>query len=44
MIKDFHYGKLENKIEPVVFGIWADDSHGFINLKVQSTDLPGNDG
>lgn len=39
VVRDFHYGKIENKIEP--FGFRHNGSQYYVmNLKVNSTDLP----
>jgi putative ABC transport system permease protein len=40
VLKDFHYGSLENKIEPVMFRYSADPA-SFLNVKIVSKDLPG---
>jgi ABC-type antimicrobial peptide transport system permease subunit len=40
VIKDFHYGKIENLIEPVAFMAWTPGNRAVINAKIQSTDLP----
>jgi len=39
VLKDFHYGKAENKIEPVVLQFWTEKDNGFINAKVESNDI-----
>lgn len=38
VVKDFHYGKVDNPIEPVAFLFWTGSKNGFVNLKVQSDD------
>jgi ABC-type antimicrobial peptide transport system permease subunit len=40
VIKDFHYGKVDNLIEPVAFMYWTPEDRAVINAKIQSTDLP----
>ena len=40
VLKDFHYGTMENKIEPVMFGYYAKESGGYLNVQIASTDLP----
>jgi ABC-type antimicrobial peptide transport system permease subunit len=39
VIKDFHYGKVENLIEPVAFLFWTPDDPAVINAKIQSNDM-----
>ncbi|MPR32685.1 FtsX-like permease family protein [Cytophagaceae bacterium SJW1-29] len=39
VMKDFHYGKIENLIEPVAFTFWTPENGAIINAKIQSTDL-----
>ena len=39
VMKDFHYGKLDNLIEPVAFMPWTPGDRAVINAKIQSTDL-----
>ncbi|MCE7067154.1 ABC transporter permease [Dyadobacter sp. CY326] len=39
VLKDFHYGTLENKIEPVIFRYSA-EPESFLNVKIASKDLP----
>lgn len=39
-MKDFHYGTVEHKIEPVAFVYSASEPGGYLNLKISSTDLP----
>jgi ABC-type lipoprotein release transport system permease subunit len=40
VMKDFHYGSVDKKIEPVVFQYSADEPAGYINAKILSTDWP----
>ncbi|WP_262709671.1 ABC transporter permease [Arundinibacter roseus] len=39
VIKDFHYGKLENIIEPVAFMSWTPQDQAIINAKIKNSDL-----
>jgi putative ABC transport system permease protein len=39
VIKDFHYGKVDNLIEPVAFMFWTPGDRAVINAKIQSTDM-----
>jgi len=39
VMKDFHYGKAENLIEPVVFRFWTPEHRAIVNAKIQSTDM-----
>ncbi|MET7257917.1 ABC transporter permease [Dyadobacter fermentans] len=39
VMKDFHYGTVENKIEPVMFRYSQSEPWGYLNLKIASTDL-----
>lgn len=39
VMKDFHYGKVENLIEPVAFMFWTPGDRAVINAKIQSTDM-----
>ena len=41
VMKDFHYGKVENLIEPVAFMFWTPEDRAIINAKIRSTDLLG---
>ncbi|AKD58649.1 hypothetical protein SD10_19195 [Spirosoma radiotolerans] len=41
VLKDFHYGTMDQKIEPVMFHYSADEPWGYLNVKIGSTDLPG---
>ncbi|RFS18607.1 ABC transporter permease [Emticicia sp. C21] len=40
ILKDFHYGTVENKIEPVILRYSAEPQGGWINAKIVSNDLP----
>jgi putative ABC transport system permease protein len=40
VMKDFHYGKVDNLIEPVAFMFWTPGDRAMVNVKIQSTDLP----
>lgn len=40
VIKDFHYGKVDNLIEPVAFMFWTPEDRAVINAKIQSADMP----
>ena len=42
VMKDFHYGKVENLIEPVAFMFWTPGDRAIINAKIQSTDMLGD--
>jgi ABC-type antimicrobial peptide transport system permease subunit len=39
VMKDFHYGKVENLIEPVAFMFWTPGDRAIINAKIQSNDM-----
>ena len=39
VVKDFHYGTLENKIEPVMFRYVTDENVGYINVKLETPNL-----
>jgi len=39
VMQDFHYGKVENLIEPVAFMFWTPENRAIINAKIQSTDM-----
>ncbi len=39
VLKDFHYGTIENKIDPVAFK-YSPEPYGYINVKVVSTNMP----
>ncbi|WP_234364288.1 ABC transporter permease [Lunatibacter salilacus] len=40
VISDFHYGKLDNLIEPVAFMYWTPEVPATVNAKIQSNDMP----
>jgi ABC-type antimicrobial peptide transport system permease subunit len=40
VIKDFHYGKVDNLIGPVAFMAWTTGDRAVINAKIQSSDMP----
>lgn len=40
VMKDFHYGKVDNLIGPVAFMFWTPENRAVINAKIQSTDMP----
>lgn len=39
VMKDFHYGKVDNLIEPVAFMPWTPGEEAVVNAKIQSTDM-----
>lgn len=39
VMKDFHYGKVENLIEPVAFMFWTPENGAVVNAKIQSKDM-----
>ena len=39
VMQDFHYGKVDNLIEPVAFMFWTPEDRAVINAKIQSTDM-----
>ena len=39
VMKDFHYGKVDNLIEPVAFMFWTPEDRAVINVKIQSKDM-----
>jgi ABC-type lipoprotein release transport system permease subunit len=41
VMQDFHYGKVDNLIEPVAFVFWTPGDRAVINAKIQSTDMLG---
>ena len=41
VMKDFHYGKVDNVIGPVAFMPWTPGDRAVINAKIQSADLLG---
>jgi putative ABC transport system permease protein len=40
VMKDFHYGKVDNLIGPVAFMFWTPEDRAMINVKIQSTNMP----
>ncbi|MFD1141055.1 ABC transporter permease [Larkinella insperata] len=40
VLKDFHYGTMEQKIEPTVFRYSAEESGGYLNVGLKSEDYP----
>lgn len=38
VMKDFHYGKVDNLIEPVAFMFWTPGDRAILNVKLQSAD------
>ena len=40
VMKDFHYGKVDNLIGPVAFMYWTPEDRAIINAKIQSNDMP----
>jgi hypothetical protein len=40
VLKDFHYGNVEHKIEPVIFLYSNDEPGGYLNVKIASPDVP----
>lgn len=38
VVKDFHYGKVDQPIEPVAFTFWTNETDGWVNVKVRSDD------
>ncbi|WP_221393037.1 ABC transporter permease [Dyadobacter sp. NIV53] len=39
VMKDFHYGKVDNLIEPTAFMFWTPEDGAVINAKIQSNDM-----
>ncbi|MBE9463890.1 ABC transporter permease [Dyadobacter sp. UP-52] len=39
VMKDFHYGKADNLIEPVAFMFWTPQDGAVLNAKIKSTDM-----
>jgi ABC-type antimicrobial peptide transport system permease subunit len=39
VLKDFHYGTVESRIEPVLFRYSPKEPDGFLNVKLSSTDI-----
>ncbi|SHH91392.1 FtsX-like permease family protein [Chryseolinea serpens] len=40
VVKDFHYETVEDNIEPMAFRYFANTNYGFVNVKINSHDLP----
>lgn len=40
VMKDFHYGKMDNMVEPVFFRSLGKQPARFVNVKISTTDLP----
>jgi ABC-type antimicrobial peptide transport system permease subunit len=40
VIKDFHYGKVQDLIQPVAFTSWLPEDRAIINVKIRSSDMP----
>lgn len=40
VMKDFHYGKVDNLVGPVAFMSWTPPDRAIINAKIQSRDIP----
>lgn len=40
VMKDFHYGKVDNLIEPTAFMFWTPEDRAIINVKIKSNDMP----
>lgn len=40
VMKDFHYGKVDNLVGPVAFMFWTPEDRAVINAKIQSKDIP----
>lgn len=40
VMKDFHYGKMDNLIEPVIFRSLGKQPAHYVNVKISTTDLP----
>ena len=39
VMKDFHYGKVDNLIEPAAFMFWTPEDRAILNAKIKSTDM-----
>jgi putative ABC transport system permease protein len=39
VLRDFHYGTVESKIEPVIFRYSSSERQGYINAKISTTDI-----
>ena len=40
VMKDFHYGKVDNLIEPAAFMFWTPEDGAVVNAKIQSKNIP----
>lgn len=40
VMKDFHYGKMDNMVEPTIFRPLGKQAPRFVNVKISTTDLP----
>jgi putative ABC transport system permease protein len=40
VLKDFHYGTLEDKIQPMLFQYSSDEPGGYVNVKITAADFP----
>ncbi|WP_332367914.1 FtsX-like permease family protein [Spirosoma telluris] len=40
VMKDFHYGKVDNLVGPVAFMFWTPEDRTIVNAKIQSRDMP----
>jgi ABC-type antimicrobial peptide transport system permease subunit len=40
VMRDFHYGKVDDLIEPVAFMFWTPEDRAIINAKIESADMP----
>src|SRR5690606_32709469 len=40
VIKDFHYGKVQDLIEPVAFQFWTPEDRAIVNVRIRSKDMP----
>ena len=40
VMKDFHYGKVDNLIGPVAFMAWTPGDRAVVNVKIKSNDMP----
>jgi putative ABC transport system permease protein len=41
VMKDFHYGKLDNTITAVAFMFWTPENRAILNVKIQTDDMAG---
>ncbi len=40
VMKDFHYGKVQDLIQPAAFMFWTPEDRAIINVKIKSDDMP----